>query len=106
MKTDKYTTIVIESQTKNIKNNTLYVLKTKLYPGKVYKIRSLLLLCTCYEIDEYYNPIIYLCILLENDIKRELDLRNMFPPSLELINHNLNEINYKLIANMFINKSN
>ena len=99
MKYEKYMKIVITNKYKyeKNKNNILYILKTELYPGKVYKLRTLLLLCTCYIFNDNYTPIVYLCILVDNNIKRELQLRNSFSPYLKLIRHKQNEINYSYI---------
>jgi hypothetical protein len=59
----------------------------------IYRIRKLIILCGCYEINEDYEPIMYLFILLEGKIKNAIYSRNINPTHLALINNNENEIN-------------
>lgn len=110
MKSSEYTKIVIENTCNSTKTNenVLYIFKNKIYPGMIYRIRCLLLLCTCYEVNEKYEPTIYFFILLEGKIKNAIYSKNIKPTILVLINNNENEINYKKIFQIYnakINKS-
>lgn len=103
MKSSEYTKIVIENVGDLVKTNEndLYIIKDKIYPGMIYRIRGLVLLCTCYEINEEYEPILYFFMLLEGKIKNAIYSRNIKPKNLVLINNNENEINYKKIFQMY-----
>ena len=103
MKSSEYTKIVIENADNLVKTNEndLYVIKDKIYPGMIYRIRGLVLLCTCYEINEDYEPILYFFMLLEGKIKNAIYSRNIQPKNLVLINNNENEINYKKIFQIY-----
>jgi hypothetical protein len=71
--------IVIENN-----NNVMYVMQTNVCPGRVYIIKSLLLLCTCYEIDEDYNPTTYFFVLLHNNTKKQ-NINNIITPILHIV---------------------
>ena len=88
--------IVIENADNLTKTNEneLYILKSKIYPGKIYRIRNLVLLCTCYEVNEKYEPLMYFFILLEGKIKKAINSKNIRPINLVLINTEENENNY------------
>lgn len=103
MKSSEYTKIVIENADNLVKTNEndLYIIKDKIYPGMIYRIRGLVLLCTCYEINEEYEPIMYFFMLLEGKIKNAIYSRNIKSKNLVLINNNENEINYKKILQMY-----
>lgn len=102
MKSSEYTKIVIENADNLVKTNEndLYIMKDKIYPGMIYRIRGLVLLCTCYEINEDYDPIMYFFMLLEGKIENTIYSRNIKPKNLVLIKNNENEINYKKILQM------
>ena len=103
MKSTQYVKVVIENVgnlTKTNENN-LYVIKDKIYPGMIYRIRGLVLLCTCYEINEEYEPTMYFFMLLESNIKNVIYSKNINPTSLVLINNNENELNYRKIFKMY-----
>lgn len=89
---------------KNIQNdnnyNPLFILKKTLYPGKIYQLHELILLCTCYEIDENFNPTIYFLTILDNNIKSEIRKKNINLTKLELMdNIHTIDIFKKLISN-------
>ena len=103
MKSSQYIKVIIENAgnlTKNNENN-LYIIKDKIYPGMIYRIRGLILLCTCYEINEEYEPTIYFFMLLEGKIKNAIYNKNINPTNLLLINNNNNKINYKKIYQIY-----
>lgn len=103
MKSSQYIKIVIENDgdlTKPNENN-LYVVKDIIHPGMIYRIRELVILCTCYEINEEYEPTMYFFMLIEDKIKKVIYSKNIKPTNLELINNNENEINYKKIFQMY-----
>jgi hypothetical protein len=110
MKLSQYTKVVIEN-TFNLaqtNENELYIIKDKILPGMIYRILGLVMLCTCYEINENQEPIIYFFILLEGKIKNAIYSKNINPTNLLLINNNENKINYKKIFEIYdvkINKS-
>ena len=103
MESSDYTKIVIENAGNLAKRNEndLYIMKDKIYPGMIYRIRGLVLLCTCYEINEDYEPIMYFFMLLEDKIEKTIYSRNIKPKNLVLIKNNENEINYKKIRQMY-----
>ena len=103
MKSSDYTKIVIENTGNLVKTNEndLYIIKDKIYPGMIYRIRGLVLLCTCYEINEDYEPIMYYFMQLEKKIKNAIYSRNIKPKNLVLINNNENENNKKKIFQMY-----
>ena len=103
MKSSDYTKIIIENADNLTKTNEneLYILKSKIYPGKIYRIRNLVLLCTCYEVNEKYEPLMYFFVLLEGKIKNAINSRNINPINLVLIDNNTNEINYKKILKFY-----
>lgn len=103
MKSSDYTKIVIENTGNLVKTNEndLYIIKDKIYPGMIYRIRGLVLLCTCYEINEDYEPIMYFFMLLEGKIENAIYSRNIKPKNLVLIDNNENEINYKKIFQIY-----
>lgn len=110
MKSCQYIKAVIENTCNFYKTNEteLYIMREKIYPGMIYRIRGLLLLCTCYEINENYEPIMYFFMLLEGKIKNAIYSKNINPTNLVLINNNENEMNYKKIFQIYnekINKS-
>lgn len=76
------------------KENELYILKKKIYPGQLYRIRNLVLLCSCYEVNEHYEPTTYFLLLLEGNIKKAINSKNIRPINLVLINTEENENNY------------
>ena len=103
MKSSEYTKIFIENAGNLVKTNEndLHIMKDKFYPGMIYRLRGLVLLCTCYEINEDYEPIMYFFMLLEGKIKNTIYSRNIKPANLVLINNNQNEINYKKIMKYY-----
>lgn len=103
MKTSQYIKVVIENTNNLTKTNEnkLYILKKNIYPGMLYRIRGLVLLCTCYEINENYEPIIYFFMLLEGRINNEISNRKIIPTSLSLISNIENELNYKKIVDFY-----
>ena len=82
-------------------DNTMYISQQNVYPGKVYRLRGILLLCTCYEIDDKYNATIYFFTLLDNLIKKEISKRNFNPLSLELYSTTESEENYKKMLSIY-----
>jgi len=103
MDSSEYTKIVIENTDNLVKanQNVLFIIKDKIYPGMIYRIRGLVLLCTCYEINEEYEPIMYFFMLLEGKIKNAIYSKNIKPLNLVLIKNNENEINYKKIYQIY-----
>jgi len=103
MKSSEYTKIVIENADNLVKTNEndLYIVKDKIYPGMIYRIRGLVLLCTCYEINEDFEPTMYFFMLLEGKIKNAIYSKNIKPNNLVLIKNNENEINYKKILQIY-----
>lgn len=103
MKSSEYTKIIIENAGNLVKRNEndLYIIKDKIYPGMIYRISGLVLLCTCYEINEEYEPIIYFFMLLEGKIKNVIFTRNIKPVNLVLIKDKENEINYRNILKYY-----
>lgn len=91
-----YSKIVIENagNLSKKKENELYVLKEKIYPGQLYRIRNLVLLCSCYEVNEHYEPMTYFLLLLEGKIQKTINSKNIYPKNLVLINTEENENNY------------
>jgi hypothetical protein len=107
MKSSEYTKIVIENAGNLVKTNEndLYIIKDKIYPGMIYRIRGLVLLCTCYEINEDFEPILYFFMLLEGKIKNAIYSKNINPNNLVLIKNIDNEINYKKILQIYNEES-
>jgi len=107
MKSSEYTKIVIENAGNLVKTNEndLYIIKDKIYPGMIYRIRGLVLLCTCYEINEECEPISYFFMLLEGKIKNAIYSKNINPKNLVLIKNIDNEINYKKILQIYNEES-
>lgn len=112
MKTTQYVKIVIdvmnrEGKYNNYKdklndyNNTMYISQQNVYPGTVYRLRGILLLCTCYEVDDKYNATIYFFTLLDNLIKKEISKRKINPLSLELYSTAESEENYKKMLSIY-----
>jgi len=103
MKSSEYTKIVIENADNLVKTNEndLYIVKDKIYPGMIYRIRGLVLLCTCYEINEDFEPTMYFFMLLEGKIENAIYSRNIKPKNLVLIKNKENEINYKKILQIY-----
>ena len=110
MKSSQYIKVVIENTCNSTRTNKteLYVMKHTIYPGMIYRIRGLVILCTCYEINEEYEPIMYFFILLKSKLKNAIYSKNINPTNLVLVNNNENEINYKKLFQIYnaeINKS-
>ena len=103
MKSSQYSKVVIENayNLTELNENDLYIVKDKIYPGMIYRIRGLVLLCTGYEINEEYEPIMYFFMLVEGKIKNAIYNKNIIPTNLVLINNNENEINYKKLFQMY-----
>lgn len=103
MRVEKYVKIVIENADKSISRdyNELFIKRDKIYPGQVYRLGLLMLLCTCYEIDDELNPVLYCFILLEDAFKRQILSTGVYIRNLTLIHHLKNDINYsKLLDNI------
>lgn len=103
MRVSNYIKVCIENADKLSKTNenNLYIFKKKIYPGNIYRIRGLVVLCTCYEVNEYYEPIMYFFMLLEGRTNIEISNKNITPTTLHLVSNIENEINYKKILKFY-----
>jgi len=65
--------------------NKFYIKKIKICPGLLYKIHDKTFLCTCYEIDEQYEPITYFFTELEDIMVKVALRKNIIPINLNLL---------------------
>ena len=103
MKSSQYIKVFIENadNLKKTNEHILFVIKELIYPGLLYRIRGLVLLCTSYEVNEQYEPVIYFFMLLKGNIKNVIQSKNITQTNLVLINNNENENNYKQLFRIY-----
>ena len=111
MKTDKYIKAIIETGCMECCcmedycmeinfSKELIINRDKIYPGNVYTINRLLLLCTCYQVDDSNNTSEYFFVILDDKIKNKIKIRNIKPTKLKLLKNILNINNYTQIIDM------
>ena len=103
MKSSQYIKVFIENadNLKKTNEHILFVIKELIYPGLLYRIRGLVLLCTGYEVNEQYEPVMYFFMLLKGNIKNVIQSKNITQTNLVLINNNENENNYKQLFRIY-----
>lgn len=90
----EYIKLVVENDLLKEDGNILNVEPAKIRPGNLYVIDKLVLLCTCYEIDENNNALIYFFVKLEDKYIKQIAHKKIPTSVLSLLPTTTNKYTY------------